>query len=115
MVAGAGCCVAGAACFVAGVAAFVCGAGVSGTADPPVGAAFTGAGAAAAGGANVWSSTERGARLRVDISVRTNERPRKMPPPHQLAFVNRLPACRVPRSELAELLTPPKVAAMPPP
>src|SRR5262245_19403791 len=44
-----------------------------------------------------------------------NASAKKMPPHHQLAFVNRLPAWRVPRNELAELLTPPNVAAMPPP
>jgi hypothetical protein len=38
-----------------------------------------------------------------------------MPPHHQLAFVRRFPAARVPRIASAELLTPPKVAAMPPP
>jgi hypothetical protein len=40
-------------------------------------------------------------------------RKRKIPPLHQVAFVKRLPVCREPKSELAELLTPPKVAARP--
>ena len=44
-----------------------------------------------------------------------NERQRNRPPHHQLAFVNKFPVWRVPRKELAELLTPPNVAAMPPP
>ncbi len=44
---------------------------------------------------------------------RTSDRNRKIAAPHQLVFVSRLPACRVPSSESAELLTPPKVAASP--
>ena len=89
------------------------GAGVNGMAGfAPVGAV---AGADAGGGANVLSSTERGARLRVDASASKNDRPRNSPPHHQLAFVRRLPACRVPMNELAELLTPPNDAAIPPP
>src|SRR5438128_1722259 len=40
---------------------------------------------------------------------------RKIPAVHQLAFVNRFPACRVPKIVPAELLAPPNVAAIPPP
>src|SRR5436309_2919284 len=42
-------------------------------------------------------------------------RARKIPPPHQLAFVNKFPACRVPKIVPEELLAPPKDAAIPPP
>jgi hypothetical protein len=38
---------------------------------------------------------------------------RNIPPHHQLALVRRFPVCLVPKNELAELLTPPKVAANP--
>ena len=49
-------------------------------------------------------------------STRSRARARgrgRSPPPHQLVLVSRLPAWRVPRSESAELLTPPKLAARP--
>ena len=88
------------------------GAGCSGTA----GFAFAGGavtGVAAFGKA--WSSTDLGARPRVDAMDNKNARPRKIPPHHQLAFVSKLPVCLVPRNELAELLTPPNEAAIPPP
>jgi hypothetical protein len=98
---------------------FVAGAGVTGCkgigAAPPAGAVFAGALAGAVGVAKVLSSTDLGARLRVDARARRKESPRNRPPHHQLAFVSRLPVWRVPRNELAELLTPPNEAAMPPP
>src|SRR5437879_2716200 len=74
------------------------------------------AGAVGAGGwVNVWSRIERGAVRRVEFSDKRNARARKIPPNHQLAFVSRLPACLVPRMASAELVTPPKLAARPPP
>src|SRR6266702_4969911 len=88
------------------------GAGCSGTAGLAVaGGALTRAGAFG----KAWSSTDFGARPRDEASDSRNARPRKIPPHHQLAFVSRLPVWRVPRNELAELLTPPNDAAMPPP
>jgi len=54
-----------------------------------------------------------GARRCVDAIESTSDRNRNIAPPHQLAFVSRLPACRVPSRESAELLTPPNVAASP--
>jgi hypothetical protein len=72
-----------------------------------------GAVAGAVGCVNASSSTDFGARDRAMESDNTKERNRKIPPPHQLALVSRLPAWRVPRSESAELLTPPKLAASP--
>ena len=98
---------------VAGAA--VVGAGVSGIAGFADGAGAVFAGVVTGVGTNVWSRIDLGARLRVDASDNRNARPRNRPPQHQLAFVRRLPVCRVPRNELAELLTPPKDAAIPPP
>ena len=40
---------------------------------------------------------------------------RKSPPPHQLICVKRFPAWRMPSSESADELMPPKLAARPPP
>src|ERR1043166_6057221 len=100
------------ACLVGGCFVFP-GAGVSGTAG--FGFACCGAGAATGAGPNVWSSTDLGAVLRVDISVKQNDRKRNAPPHHQLALVRRLPACRVPRNELVGRLAPPTLAATPPP
>ena len=95
-------------------AGVVVGAGESRIAElAPAGAVFAGAVTGAFG--NAWSSTDLGARLREDASARRNDNPRKIPPHHQLALVSRFPVCRVPRKELAELLTPPNDAAMPPP
>jgi hypothetical protein len=42
-------------------------------------------------------------------------RPRKIPPPHQLAVVRRFPAWRIPMSASGDELAPPKLAASPPP
>ncbi len=95
-------------------------AGVSGMAAlpfalPPCTGAEAGAveGAVAGAGVKAWSSTDFGARCRAEASERMNANARKMAPPHQLVFVSKLPAWRVPSSESAELLTPPKLAASP--
>ena len=108
----------------------VAGAGVVAGAVPPAGAvpvagvagvsgmallALGDAGAVTGAGVNAWSSTDEGARCCVDIRDSTKARKRKIPPPHQLVLVSRLPACRVPMSESDELLTPPKLADMPSP
>ena len=68
-----------------------------------------------AAGATILSSTDFGAAFREDISCSTKARPRKIPPHHQLAFVSRLPACRVPMTESEDEPAPPKLAASPPP
>ena len=85
----------GAAGAVAGWGAGVEGAGVSGIpAAPPV-APLAGAGAVGAGAAGcvkAWSSTDFGARRCVEAIESTSDRKRKIPAPHQLAFVSRLPA-----------------------
>src|SRR5215831_8727142 len=88
--------VAGAAPFCGappvGAGAAVVGAGVSGIAGfaPDAGALLAG-GAVTGAGVNVWSSTDLGARLRVDASDKRNASPRNRPPHHQLALVSRLP------------------------
>jgi hypothetical protein len=64
---------------------------------------------------NTSSSAEPPVPADDDISERTKARKRKIPPPHQLVFVRRLPACRIPRNWSAEELAPPKLAASPPP
>ena len=74
-------------------------------------AVVTGAG----GAVNVWSRIELGAERRDDVSDSTKAMPIKIPPHHQLSFVRRFPAWRVPMMESAELLAPPKLAASPPP
>ena len=92
-------------------------AGVKLTPPAFVGAPAPCAGAVAGTGGCVKasSSTDFGVRSRVDASESTKARKRKIAPPHQLVRVSRFPAWRVPSSESAELLTPPKVAASPPP
>ncbi len=84
-------------------------AGVNGTA----GAAFGEAGAAEAGALSCPSSTDFGARERVDISCSAKASARKMPLAHQEIFVNRFPACRIPIKASGEELAPPKLAASP--
>ena len=75
-----------------------------------------GTGAVWAGGwLNVWSRIERGPLRRDEASDSRNARPINSPPHHQLILVSRLPACLVPRMASAELVTPPKLAAKPPP
>lgn len=62
---------------------------------------------------NVFSSTDFGAAVRVDIIWRTNARPRKKPALHQVALVRIVPACRIPMKASGEELAPPKLAANP--
>jgi hypothetical protein len=84
----AGVCVPGAA-----FGAAAPGAGSRGTAG--AGAVVDGVviGAEAGGGLpKVSSRTDRGADARVDIIWRRNERPRKIPAPHQVSLVRRFPA-----------------------
>jgi hypothetical protein len=57
------------------------------------------------------SSTDVGTRGRAEAICRMKARKRKMPPPHQLAFVSRLPAWCEPRSESEEVEAPPKLVA----
>src|SRR5260221_11116278 len=71
---------------------------------PPEGDGGDVAGGAGATGCASWSSTDFGARCRVEASDSTNEMNRKMPPPHQLALVRRLPACPGPTSASDKLL-----------
>ena len=79
------------------------------------GALVDGAGALVGGGVTAWSSTDLGARVCADAICKTNAIPRKSAPDHQLIFVSRLPACRVPMNASGDELTPPKLAAMPVP
>jgi hypothetical protein len=99
---------------VGGVVAGVLGAASSGTAGffSELGAGATGVGA---GVLSDLSSTDAGAPGRADAICSTNARNRKIPPHVQLVFVRRLPACRVPMSESAADVAPPKLAASPPP
>jgi hypothetical protein len=100
------------ACFepVAGGDVFV-GAGSSGTAVAEVGGGATFAGWVP----KPFSSTERGADVWVDMICRMKQRPRKIPPPHQLAVVRRFPACLIPIKASGDELAPPKLAASPVP
>jgi len=73
-----------------------------------------GAGADAGGGLpKVSSSTDFGTWVRVDITWRTNDRPRNIPAHHQVAVVRRFPAWRMPMNASGEELAPPKFAASP--
>ena len=64
---------------------------------------------------NPLSSTDFGAEVWVDIIWRMKQRPRKIPPHHQLALVRRFPAWRMPIKASGEELAPPKLAASPVP
>ena len=89
----------------------VFGAGSSGTAGAEVGG-----GAKFAGWVpKLFSSTERGAEVWVDMICRMKQSPRKIPPPHQLAVVRRFPACLIPIKASGDELAPPKLAASPVP
>jgi hypothetical protein len=80
------------------------------------GAAVVGvAGAVAGVRESGWSSTDVGTRVRVDAICSKKQRNRNTPPDHQLALVNRFPACRVPINASVDELAPPKLAASPPP
>lgn len=88
------------------------GAGVRGTADLPV----AGAGAPRVGaGRNCSSRTDFGAVPRTERIDNRSDRKRKIPPLHQLDFVRRFAAWRVPTNESDDDAAPPKLAASPPP
>lgn len=93
------------------VGAVVVGAGSSGTAGAEIGggAAFVGC------VPNPFSKTDRGTEVCVDIICRTKDRPRKIPPDHQLILVRRFPAWRIPMNASGDELAPPKFAASPVP
>jgi hypothetical protein len=93
------------------VGAVVVGTGSRGTAGAEVGGGAVLVGCVP----KPLSRMDLGAVVLVDIIWSTNERKRNAPPPHQLALVSRLPACRMPMKASGEELAPPKLAASPPP